>query len=165
MAVQIRLNERLDHIDGYGQVCCPTPTHGQTLFQLSAPTGSLCMVDTALNDHGNLTSDMCDDMQTPMMEDKAPANAHDVQSPTTLTQDAQPLTQEVQQEEAARVALRACARHDARDASTCPKLQTPLAGMEIYNSHDSDESDSSKEETSHGRFPVSDRSAPTAHRP
>ena len=55
-----QFEERKAHIYGYDQVCCPSLTHGQDLPPPNETPVSLRMVDTALNDHGNLTPDLCD---------------------------------------------------------------------------------------------------------
>ena len=93
---------RCDHTDnGSDQVCAPPHTYGQ-MPERSAPTGTLRMVDTAKNDHGNhpLTSDMCE-VQIPKME-RAQATSTSVQSPGGLPQDVQPT-----EDTATRVAMRA----------------------------------------------------------
>ena len=81
-----------DDTTGYGQVCSPPPTHGQTMSKRKELESSLRMVSTANYDQGNLPTDqMCD-----VVQDVAQANAPiHVQEP--LTQKAQPLTQDVAQ--------------------------------------------------------------------
>ena len=93
MTIEDPTQARSDHTDGYGQVCAPPSTHGQTL-QLSEPHGSLRMVDTSDYDHGNLNSGLCV-VQTPTLEG-AQAESTIVQSPTLTNHDAEPLTLDVQ---------------------------------------------------------------------
>ena len=59
------VHDQNDDTTGYGQVCCPTPTHGQTTKRNELDS-SPRMVSTANYDQGNLTPDLCDDVQAQM---------------------------------------------------------------------------------------------------
>jgi hypothetical protein len=53
-----------DDTTGYGQVCCPPSTQGQTLLKRKELDSSLRMVSTAKHDQGNLPTDHeCDVVQ------------------------------------------------------------------------------------------------------
>ena len=92
-------HDQSDDTTGYGQVCCPTPTHGQTHMSTRKELdSSLRMVSTAKHDQGNLPTDqLCDVVQ----EAQANAQIH-VPGPLALkahllAQKAHPLTQDVAQ--------------------------------------------------------------------
>ena len=59
------VHDQSDDMTGYGQVCCPTPTHGQTHMSTRKELdSSLRMVSTAKHDQGNLPTDqLCDVVQ------------------------------------------------------------------------------------------------------
>ena len=126
-----------DHDDdttGYGQVCCPPPTHGQT--KRKELESSLRMVSTAIYDQRNLPTDqLCDVVQ----EAQANAQIH-VPGPLALkahplAQKAHPLTQDVAQPDDAHegrheVALRVNTRHGSIASTLArPKDPAPIDGM------------------------------------
>ena len=128
---------RRDHTNGSDQVCVPPPTHGQKPKR-SISSDTLRMVSTAKNDHGNLplTSNMCE-VQIPQ-EERAQATSTSVQSPPTLTPDAQQDTDEV-----TRVALRAISVLQSRTPTSEDKLQPEcLATLSYYHSGTSDDESS-----------------------
>ena len=148
----------LDHDDdttGYGQVCCPAHTHGQPISKRNELDSSLRMVSTAINDQGNLPTDMCVNVQVPM--DKAQATAPKHVQPPKARDDAQPLTQDDAQpddtEKVRReVALRVSTAHIGPMATlTRPKDQAPIAGMSCYDDSASDSE--SPDENSRRVFP------------
>ena len=102
---------------GRSQVC-PHSTHGQTLLGGSGTPVSLRMVDTALNDHGNLTPGVCE-LQIPDTE-RATGEAQDVLKPEGLTRD----VQSDQNDGAKVVALRVTYKTPTPTHHSCP--QKPL---------------------------------------
>ena len=118
---------------GYGQVCCPTPTHGQTHMSTRKELdSSLRMVSTAKHDQGNLPTDHeCDVVQDAQGKTLIHVQVPLAQKAHTLTQDdVQP---DDDKEERREVALRASTAPPGSIATFArPKDHATLTGMEIY---------------------------------
>ena len=139
---QLQLDDRDARTNGKSQVRPHPTTHGQTLLNGNETPVSFRMVATALNDHGDLTSDMCG---VQILKERAHGATQDVLAPDKLTQNVQ-----LDQNETAKVIALRTARIVAQTPMniSCPKdLLAPaltLVDSSYFNDSGNSDSESSK---------------------